>query len=78
MKFFGMLASGPGRVVRIAGGFVMMFVGALILGGKEGNIAAIIGAVPFLAGIFDVCLFAPLAGLPIGGGQIRTRLASRS
>ena len=65
------LASATGRVVRILAGAALIAYGLLGLGGSVGIILAVIGAVPFLAGAFDVCVFAPLFGDPFSGPKIR-------
>jgi hypothetical protein len=73
---FKFLASGNGRIVRIVVG------AALVLWGFFGNFSAawvgyvliVIGLVPLLAGIFDVCVFAPLFGKPFNGKKLRGSL----
>ena len=68
---FDFLASSAGRVTRIAAGAVLVLVGLFAIGGAGGVILALIGLVPLLAGIFDVCVFAPLFGLPFAGPALR-------
>jgi hypothetical protein len=41
------------------------------LTGTTGIIVAVIGLVPLLAGLFDVCVFAPLFRNPFKGPEIR-------
>jgi hypothetical protein len=41
------------------------------LGETAGIIVAVIGAVPLLAGAFDVCLISALFGGPLSGARIR-------
>jgi hypothetical protein len=65
------LASTTGRIVRVVVGAVLIAYGLLMLGGTAGIILAVVGAVPFLAGILDVCVFAPLFGNPFSGSKIR-------
>ena len=69
--FVKFMASTAGRIVRIVAGVVLIAWGLMGLGGTTGIIVAVIGAVPLLAGLFDVCLFAPLFGNPISGPKIR-------
>lgn len=73
--FVTFMASTAGRLVRIIAGIVLILVGLFALGGTGGNTAgivvAVIGLVPLLAGLFDVCLFAPLFGYPLSGSKIR-------
>jgi hypothetical protein len=65
------MASTAGRATRIIAGIVLIALGLFVMGGSGGFIVAVIGAVPLLAGIFDVCLFAPLFGKPLSGDAIR-------
>jgi hypothetical protein len=67
------LASSTGRAVRAVAGIVLILIGVLAVGGTAGWIIAAIGLVPLGAGAFDVCLFAPLAGLPFSGPEIRRK-----
>jgi uncharacterized membrane protein HdeD (DUF308 family) len=73
--FVTFMASTTGRWVRIVAGIVLFLVGLFALGGLNGATAgivvAVIGLVPLLAGVFDVCLFAPLFGYPLSGAKIR-------
>jgi hypothetical protein len=63
MAFVKLLQSTAGRAVRAAAGLVLIAVG-LILGG--GWLAlAVLGLLPLAAGVFDFCLLAPLAHLPL-------------
>jgi len=65
MAFVSFMKSGAGRATRIVAGAAMIAVGVAI-GGTGGIILAVVGVVPLLAGVFNVCLFAPLFG-----GQLR-------
>jgi hypothetical protein len=69
--FVKFMASGTGRIVRVVAGLALILWGIMGLGGTAGIIVAIIGAVPFLAGVFDFCVFAPLFGNPLSGKKIR-------
>jgi hypothetical protein len=69
--FVTFMASAAGRIVRIVAGIVLIAWGLLGLGGTTGIIVAVIGALPLLAGLFDVCVFAPLFGCPVSGAKIR-------
>jgi hypothetical protein len=72
MALINFLASNPvGRIVRIIAGIVLVLVGLLVLGGTAGIIVAVIGLVPLIAGIVDVCVFAPLFGASFFGKKIR-------
>jgi hypothetical protein len=65
------LASKTGRIIRVLAGVTLVVWGLLGLSGTAGIIVAVIGLVPLLAGLFDVCVFAPLFGNPFKGPEIR-------
>jgi hypothetical protein len=67
----GFLASFTGRLVRAGAGVVLILIGLFGVTGTAGWIVAAIGVVPLAAGALDVCLFAPLVGLPLSGNEIR-------
>jgi len=69
--FVKFMASSAGRLVRIVAGLALILWGLMGLSGTTGTLVAVIGAVPLLAGLFDVCLFAPLFGAPWSGPKIR-------
>ena len=69
--FVKFMASTNGRVTRAVAGAVLIAWGILGLGGTTGTIVAIIGLVPLLAPLFDVCVFAPLFKNPFKGSEIR-------
>jgi hypothetical protein len=59
------MSSSTGRLLRIVAGVALIVIG-LIAGG--GWIAlSVIGLVPLLAGLANVCLLAPLFGQPLKG-----------
>jgi hypothetical protein len=69
--FVSFLASGTGRIVRALAGLALILWGLFGLHGAAGIAVAVIGVVPFVAGIFDFCVFAPLFGMPLSGPRIR-------
>ena len=71
---FRFLASTNGRIGRGVAGVILILVGILGLGSTAGWIVAIIGLVPLLAGLFDVCVLAPLFGLAFKGPDLRDKL----
>jgi predicted cobalt transporter CbtA len=71
---FRFLASSAGRVVRILAGVALILIGLFVVEGPVGWVLAVVGLVPLLAGIFDFCVFAPLAGLPFVGSKLREEL----
>ena len=61
------MSTSVGRTARVVAGLALIVVG-LVAGG--GWIAlSIVGAVPAVAGLANVCLFAPLAGQPFKGAH---------
>lgn len=70
MLFLRLMNSPLGRFARMFLGTLMVWYGAK-LGGALGNIMAILGLVPFLAGIFNLCLLAPLFGYPMSGKKMK-------
>ena len=64
------LASTTGRAVRVFAGVFLVILG-IVTGAATGLALIIVGFVPLLAGVFDVCLFAPLFGQPLSGAKIR-------
>lgn len=71
---FSFLASTAGRWTRIIAGAALVAWGYFGLTGTTSIIVIVIGLVPLLAGIFDVCVFAPLFRLPFGGPELRKSL----
>ena len=71
--FVKFMVSPIGRVTRIVAGLVLIGGGLVWLGGALGIVIAVIGLVPLLAGLFDVCVFAPIFGYPFNGPAARAR-----
>jgi len=71
MSLIKILASSTGRLVRIVAGIALIAVGLLVMQNTAGIVIAIVGLVPLLAGLLDVCLFAPLFGASFFGKAIR-------
>ena len=69
--FVKFMASKTGRIVRVVAGIGLIAWGLFGLGGTTGIIVAVIGLVPLLAGLIDVCVFAPLLKNPFKGSEIR-------
>jgi hypothetical protein len=74
MGFAKFMSSGVGRGLRIVAGLALIVIGLFSVGGTGGLILAVVGAVPLLAGVFDVCLFAPLLGGPLKGAEARAQV----
>ena len=71
MSMIKFLASMTGRWVRIVAGLILIVIGLLVIQNAVGIILAVVGLVPLLAGIFDLCVFAPLFGGSISGKILR-------
>jgi len=69
--FVKFMASKAGRITRIVAGIGLIAWGLIGLTGATGVIVAVVGLVPLLAGLFDVCVFAPLFSNPFQGPKIR-------
>ncbi len=70
--FISFMASTAGRIIRIVAGVVLIAVGFFVVRNiAVGIVLIIVGLVPLLAGIMDVCVFAPLFGNPFRGKDIR-------
>jgi hypothetical protein len=69
--FVKFMASKTGRITRVVAGAALIAWGLLGLSGTAGIIVAVVGLVPLLAGLFDVCVFAPLFRNPFRGPEIR-------
>lgn len=68
---FRFLGSTAGRLTRIVAGIVLIAAGLTVIAAPAGWIVAVIGVVPLLAGLVDVCVFAPLFKLPFSGTSLR-------
>ncbi len=74
-SLFKFLASRNGRIVRIVVGAILVILGFFVVDfatqAALAIILIIVGLIPLLAGIFDVCVFSPLFGHPFSGKKIR-------
>jgi fatty acid desaturase len=64
------MASSAGRAARVIAGIVLIALGIWLSGGW-GIALIVVGLVPLLAGLFDVCVFSALFGGPFSGQRIR-------
>lgn len=71
MAFAKMMASPLGRLIRIVAGIALVVIGLVSVQGVGGIVLAVIGVLPILAGVFNVCLVAPLIGAPFSGKATR-------
>jgi hypothetical protein len=70
------MSSGSGRGLRIVVGIVLIAVGLAVVGGTSGIVLAVVGLVPLLAGLLDVCLIGVLFGAPLNGADVRAHAKS--
>jgi hypothetical protein len=70
--FIDFMAGPAGRLIRFVAGVVLVII-AYFVGGAWLYVLGIVGLVVLAAGLFDFCIFAPLAGLPLSGKAIRGR-----
>lgn len=69
--FVRFMVSPTGRIARLVAGAALILWGLLVIGGTVGIVVAAIGLVPLIAGMVDICVFAPLFNCPIRGQEIR-------
>jgi uncharacterized membrane protein HdeD (DUF308 family) len=70
--FVKFMASPAGRITRIIAGIVLILLGVFArVDLTVGTILIVVGLVPLAAGLFDICLIAPLFGAPMSGPKIR-------
>jgi hypothetical protein len=60
-----------GRWSRVVGGSAMIVGGLAFLGGPAGVLLAVVGLVPLLAGMLDICVLAPVIHTPFAGQKVR-------
>lgn len=65
---FACFMAGPiGRGVRIVAGLLLIAWGWTMREQTTGMVLMVVGLVPLLAGVFNVCLIAPIIGAPFSG-----------
>jgi len=70
MRFLDYMSTGPGRVIRVAAGLVLMLTGAALGGGWWALTAA--GLLPLATGVFNVCPISPFFGRSWRGNACRS------
>jgi len=75
MAFASFMSSAAGRILRVLVGLVLIGWGVFLIVAASnvtaGIILAVVGLVPLVAGLADVCIFAPLFGAPFSGAKVR-------
>ena len=75
MAFAKFMSSGMGRVIRIVAGLALILVGLWVVEGTVGIILAVVGAIPLIAGLLDVCFIGALfLGTPLRGDEVRVKI----
>ena len=67
MAFACFMASPLGRGVRIVAGLALIGWGYSLRETTPGTVLMIVGVVPLLAGLLNLCLIAPIIGAPFSG-----------
>lgn len=70
MTFAKFMANSIGRWIRVVAGVAIAAAGIYVSAGAWTALLVVVGAVVFLAGALNVCLFAPLLGVPFSGKQV--------
>ncbi len=75
MAFASFMSSTAGRVLRIVIGLGLIGWGIYLVVATSnlltGILLAVVGLLPFVAGLFDFCVFAPLFRAPFSGAKVR-------
>ena len=65
MSFSKFMSTGLGRSLRVIAGVILIVLG--FVGGGGWITLSIVGLVPLVAGVMNVCLLDPLMGQPLKG-----------
>ena len=65
MSFSDFMSTGLGRSIRVVAGVVLIVLG--FVGGGGWITLSVVGLVPLIAALMNVCLVAPLMGQPLKG-----------
>lgn len=69
MAFAKFMAGPVGRGVRVLAGLVLVALGLFALEQPAGYLVAALGAVFIVVGALNICLIAPLLGVPLSGKE---------
>lgn len=73
MAFAKFMAGQAGRLLRIVAGVALVALGLFASTSPLNYILLVLGVVFVLVGVFNVCLLAPLMGLPLRGKDVLAR-----
>jgi hypothetical protein len=65
MPFIRFMSNPIGRIARVVAGIVLAIVGIATVHGAVGLALVVVGAVVFLAGAVNFCIFAPIFRAPL-------------
>lgn len=71
MGFAKFMASGLGRLFRMAVGLALVLYGVFGAHGVLEYVLSLVGVVAFAAGLFNFCVIAPLLGVPFRGADLK-------
>jgi hypothetical protein len=72
MAFSQFMSTTTGRLIRIIAGLALILAGLFLIEGTLAIVLVVVGFVPLLAAVFNVCLFAPLFGGTFKGTQAKS------
>jgi hypothetical protein len=75
MSFAKFMSSGLGRGIRIVAGLILISLGLFFASGTLGLILMLVGAVPLIAGLLDMCFIGALfLRTPLRGAEVRAKI----
>ena len=70
MKVAAFMATPLGRGLRVALGAAMIYVGLSVIHGTGGTVLAVLGLLPVVAGLMNLCILGLLLGAPLKGSSL--------
>jgi hypothetical protein len=71
MAFAEFMASPLGRGLRVGFGGILIYVGLNLVHGVAGTVIALLGILPIVTGLLNLCILGPLLGAPLRGSAVR-------
>ena len=65
MRFAEWMATPLGRILRVLGGGLLIYLGLNVVQGVAGTVLAFAGVLPITTGLLNLCILGPLLGAPI-------------
>lgn len=72
MELARFMATPAGRGIRILFGLVLIWFG-VAMDKPAGYVLEVLGLIPIIAGVLNLCLLAPLLGAPLRGRDVMNR-----